>query len=216
MNPAEESPREIRVFVVEDQGLFRHFLERWLEDLPGYVLAGSARSGEEALARLEAAHPDVMLVDLNLPGIDGLEFVRAARQVRPQTRSLILSSLTDALALTRVRESGAEGYLEKDASAAQLAEALALVAAGRPCYSSRFADTLRHEARKTDAVGKILSQREQQVLAHILAGRTNREIGEIIGKSARTVEFHRANVMAKLGATGITALLARARQHGFG
>ncbi len=196
--------------------MFRVFLERWLAELEGFVLAGSAGSGEDALALLDEARPDVMMVDYQLPGIDGLELVRSARQVRPHLRALVLSSLVDPLALTRVRESGVEGYVEKDASPEQLSEALAAVAKGRAWFSPKFTATLAQDGARAGAVGKILSRREQEVLGHVLAGRTSREIGELIGLSARTVEFHRANVMAKLGATNATELVANARRRGLG
>lgn len=205
-----------RVLLVEDQGMFRKFLEKWVREQPGYELAGSMRRGEDALAQLETLAPEVMIVDLNLPGIDGLEFVRAARQVRPQARALVLSSLVDPLSLTRVRESGVEGYVEKDAPPDQLQEALAAVAAGKRYYSPRMGDTLAQEGVKPEAIGKVLTRREQEVLTHVLAGRTSREIGELIGLSVRTVEYHRANVMAKLGASTVADLVARARQNGVG
>jgi DNA-binding NarL/FixJ family response regulator len=206
----------VRVLLVEDQGMFRRFLVGWLAEQARYALAGEAGSAEEALALVETTRPDLVVVDFQLPGMDGLEFVRAARQLRPEIRALVLSSLMDPLALTRVRESGVEGYLEKDAPPELLAEALAAVAEGRTWYSTRFRDTLAREGAKAEAVGKILSRREQEVLGHVLAGKTSREIGELIGLSARTVEFHRANVMAKLGATNVAELVANARRRGVG
>lgn len=202
--------------VVEDMGMFRSLLTGWLGGWARYEAAGEAGSGEEALAILAEARPDVLIVDLQLPGMDGLAFVRAARQIRPEVRALVLSSLVDPLALTRVRESGVEGYIEKDATPEQLAEALGAVADGRLFYSARFNETLAREGAKAQAVGKILSRREQEVLAHVLAGRTSKEIGELIGLSARTVEFHRANVMAKLGAENLADLVANARRLGVG
>lgn len=208
--------RTVRVLLVEDMGMFRAFLEKWLGALPRYVLAGSVGSAEEALALMDAARPEVLIVDLQLPGIDGLEFVRAARQTRPQVRALVLSSLADPLALTRVRESGVEGYVEKDAPPAVLEEALEAVAAGRRFYSSRFTEKLAREGAKAQAVGKILSRREQEVLSHVLGGKTSREISGLVGLSARTVEFHRANIMGKLGATNVAELIASARQKGLG
>ena len=214
-NPAD-SFRAIRVFLVEDMGMFRAFLEKWLAGLPRFTLVGSVSSAEDALPLLDAARPDVLIVDLQLPGVDGIEFVGAARQLRPQARALMLSSLVDPLALTRVRESGVEGYVEKDAPPALLEEALKTVAAGRRFYSARFSETLAREGAKAAAVGKILSRREQEVLSHVLAGKTSREIGELVGLSARTVEFHRANVMGKLGATNVAELVASARQKGLG
>ncbi|HEY9247503.1 MAG TPA: response regulator transcription factor, partial [Rariglobus sp.] len=109
-----------------------------------------------------------------------------------------------------------EGYIEKDATPEQLAEALGAVADGRLFYSARFNETLAREGSKALAVGKILSRREQEVLGHVLAGRTSRETGELIGLSARTVEFHRANIMAKLGADNLAELVVHARRMGLG
>jgi DNA-binding NarL/FixJ family response regulator len=212
-NP-NDSSRVSRVLLVEDMGMFRAFLEKWVASVPGFLLAGSAGSGEAALALLEAARPDVLIVDLQLPGMGGLDFVRAARQVRPQVRALVLSSLIDPLTLTRVRESGVEGYMEKDAPPARLLEALVAVAAGRRFYSDRFSEILARESANPHALGKILSRREQEVLTHVLAGRSSREIGDLLGLSARTIEFHRANLMAKLGATNVTELVTNARQRG--
>jgi DNA-binding NarL/FixJ family response regulator len=214
MNVLTTAP--VRVLVIEDMGMFRALLTDWLAGWPRYVVAGAAGSGEDALALMNATRPDLLIVDLQLPGMDGLEFVRAARQIRPEVRALVLSSLVDPLALTRVRESGVEGYIEKDATPEQLAEALGAVADGRLFYSARFNETLAREGAKAQAVGKILSRREQEVLAHVLAGKTNRETGDVIGLSARTVEFHRANIMVKLGATNLAELVANARRSGLG
>lgn len=214
MDKKSASPFVVRVLLVEDMGMFRAFLEKWLAGLPRFKVVGAAASGEEALALLATTSPDVLVVDLQLPGIDGLEFVRAARQLRPQARALVLSSQGDPLALTRVRGSGVEGYVEKDAPPAMLEEALEAVAAGRKFFSKRFTETLALESSKALGLGKILSRREQDVLTQVLAGKTSREISALIGLSARTVEFHRANIMAKLGATNVTELVANARQRG--
>lgn len=206
--------RRVRVLIVEDMAMFRRLLVKWLEGLPRYELAAAVASGEEALACVLETKPDVLLVDLQLPGIDGLQLVRAARGLRPQMRALVLSSLVDPLALTRVRESGVEGYVEKHAEPEQLAEALAAVTDGRRYYSTRFNETLAREGAKAEAVGKILSRREQDVLTQVLAGRTSREIGALIGLTQRTVDFHRKNIMTKLGAGNVAELAANARRAG--
>jgi DNA-binding NarL/FixJ family response regulator len=177
-------------------------------------VVGAAASAEEGLRLAQELQPNFLVVDMHLPGMDGLALVRAVRQTRPEVRSLILTSLTDPLAVTRIRESGVEGYLEKDCTPEELAEAARAVAAGRGYFSPRFRDAIRRESGKPLAIGKILSRREQQVLAHVLTGKTSREIGELIGLSARTVEFHRANLMAKLGSPSPTDLLIRAKQLG--
>lgn len=205
----------VRLLIVEDQGMVRAFFERWLAGLPRFACTASVRSGEEALQLIEAVRPDVVLVDFQLPGMDGLEFVRAARQVRPQLRALVVTSLVDALTLTRVREAGVEGYVEKDASPEILAEALDAVADGRSYYSEKFRETLAREGAKAQGVGKILSRREQQVLALVLGKKTNREIADAMSLSVRTVEFHRANLMAKLDATNVAELTTNAQLRGW-
>ncbi|EDY18991.1 two component transcriptional regulator, LuxR family [Chthoniobacter flavus Ellin428] len=203
-----------RVLVVEDQGMFRSFLEEWVPSQSDFVLVGAFTSAEEALRRIETLSPHVALLDLQLPGMDGIALAQALRQVRPHLRTLLLSSLSDPLTLTRIRESGVEGYLEKDAPLAELAEALRTVVRGRSYFSRKFTETLAQESAKSEALGKILSRREQQVLTQVLTGRTSKEIGESIGLSPRTVEFHRSNLMAKLGASNLAELLVHARQRG--
>ena len=214
MNPEKNIATSVRTLVVEDQGMFRAFLLRWLAGQPQFNVVGSAASAEEGLKLVREQEPDLLMVDLHLPGIDGLELVRAARQIRPQVRSLILTSLTDPLAVTRIRESGVEGYLEKDASPEELGEAVNTVIAGREYFSRRFREAIAREGPKPLAVGKILSRREQEVLTQVLAGRSSKEIGELIKLSSRTVEFHRANIMEKIGASSLAELIANARQLG--
>lgn len=215
MNSKNDTSALIRVMIVEDQGMVRAFFERLFGEMPQFVIAGSARSGEEALLLVEAVRPDVALVDFQLPGMDGLEFVRLARQVRPQLRVLIVSSRVDPLALTRIRESGVEGYLEKDGSPEELAEALETVAQGRLYYSEKFRETLAREWVKAQGVGKILSRREQQVLGWVLDAKSNREIADLMGLSVRTVEFHRLNLMTKLDAKNVADLMSASRHRGW-
>lgn len=211
---AADSADATRVLVVEDQGMFRSFLADWVPAQEGFVLVGAFGSAEDALRQIENLSPHVALLDLQLPGMDGIALAQALRQVRPHLRTLMLSTLADPLTLTRIRESGVEGYLEKDAPLAELAEALRTVARGRPYFSRKFTEILAQESAKSEALGKILSRREQQVLTQVLTGRTSREIGESIGLSPRTVEFHRANLMAKLGAANLAELLVQARRRG--
>jgi len=215
MTPTEETSPRVRLLIIEDQGMVRAFFERLLTEGSDFGISGSARSGEQALSLLESVKPDVALVDLQLPGMDGLEFVRLARQVRPQLRALIVSSRMDPLTLTRVRESGVEGYLEKDGSPEELILALETVARGGQYHSERFRETLAREGAKAQSVGKILSKREQQVLGLVLESKSNREIAETMGLSVRTVEFHRLNLMTKLEATNLNELIASVKLRGW-
>jgi DNA-binding NarL/FixJ family response regulator len=205
----------VRVMILEDQGMMRAFFERLVREMPGFALVAAARTGEEALALVQEAKPDLALVDYQLPGMDGIEFLRAARQLRPQLRVLIISTLVDPLALTRILESGVEGYLEKDASPELLVEALGAVASGGEYYSRKFREVIAREQVQPEGLGKILSRREQQVLELLLERKTNREIATALNLSARTVEFHRANLMGKLGAQSFTDLMSTAQQRGW-
>ena len=205
----------IRVFIVEDQGMIRSFFERWLAGLPRFVLVGSAGSGEEAFLNVEAARPDVALVDFQLPGMDGIQFIHAARQLHPRLRALVVSSLVDPLVFTRISESGVEGFVEKTASPEMLAEAFEAVADGRAYFSETLRAILAREGAKAESVGKILSRREQQVLGFVLDKKANREIAELMNLSVRMVEFHRANLMAKLEASNVEELRSAARRRGW-
>jgi DNA-binding NarL/FixJ family response regulator len=215
MTTTQPLPRQVRIFIVEDQGLMRAFFERWLSGQSRFALAGSACSGEEALLGVERARPDVALADFQLPGMDGLEFVQAARQVRPQLRALIVTSLVDPLTVTRIHESGVEGYVEKDVSPEILAEALHAVTDGRRYFSEKFRETLARESAQAQGAGKILSRREQQVLGFVLGKKTNREIADLMGLSIRTVECHRLNLMTKLDATNLAELMTKAQLRGW-
>lgn len=215
MNKGMKTERT-RTLIVEDQGMFRAFLVEWLSARPQFEVVGAVANAEDGLRLAGELAPDLLMVDMHLPGMDGLELVRAVRQVLPEVNSLILTSLTNPLAVTRIRESGVEGYLEKDAEPQELEEAVTAVAAGRSYFSKRFRDTMAREGGKPVAAGKVLSRREQEVLSHVLERKANREIAELMRLGVRTVEFHRANVMAKLDAANLGELMANARRMGLG
>jgi DNA-binding NarL/FixJ family response regulator len=202
----------VPVFIVEDQGMFRSFLEYWINGQAEYTVVGAAGSGEEALELLDVSRPGLLVVDLHLPKMDGLQFVQLARQRLPGVRALIVSALLDAFTLTRVKEGGVEGYIEKDAEPSALSAAFKVVSEGGSFFSDRFTQVLRQDRGRE--IGRFLSRREQQVVEHVLAGKTNREIADILGVSSRTVEFHRANAMAKLGAKNLGELSRTVRQWG--
>jgi DNA-binding NarL/FixJ family response regulator len=202
----------VPVFIVEDQGMFRSFLEFWINGQSEYTVVGTAGSGEDALELLEISRPGLLVVDLHLPQMDGLQFVQLAKQRLPGVRALIVSALMDAFTLIRVKEGGVEGYIEKDAEPSDLSAAFKRVSEGGRYFSDRFTQVLRED--KGREIGRFLSRREQQVVEHVLAGKTNRDVALILGVSSRTVEFHRANAMAKLGAKNLGELSRTVRQWG--
>ena len=190
--------------------MFRAFLESWLSGSADYECVCAARTGEEALASLDTLAPEVLMVDLQLPGLDGLAVAREARRRFPGLRTLVLSSLLDPLSVTRVAEGAVDGFVEKDAEPAVLREALDAVAAGRAWYSPKFTELRARSLAGAGAVGRVLTRREQEVLSLVIEGRTGREIADSLGLSVRTVEFHRANLMGKLGADSLAGLIRAA------
>lgn len=208
MNPA-------RIVVVEDHRLFRTLLAKMLAAMPGVVLAGEAGDAAAGLRLCEEARPDLVLLDLQMPGGGGLKLAAELRAERPTIKLLALTSLTDSVTVERVSALGFDGYVEKDAPAEQLEEAIAAVAAGRRWFSPFYMAARRRAAADPEDWRKILSDREQEVLSLVGQCLTSAEIAEKLGLSQRTVETHRYNMMRKLGIEDAPSLIRYALEKGF-
>ena len=206
-----------RVLIVDDHPLFRDGLAGMLATLPEMEVVGAAGSAEEALADLAAKAPDVVLMDLNLPGVSGVQATRQALEVAPAAAVLVVTMVDDDDSVYAALAAGARGYILKGASAAEVIAAIRTVAAGGAVFgagvASRFLATTsgRRPDPKTAVPGESLTARERQVLDLLADGASNRQIARSLGLSLKTVQNHVSRILDKLQADDRTQAALRAR-----
>lgn len=194
----------IRVLVADDHSVVREGLRHVLAGVPELTLVGEAGTGPDAMALAATARPDVVLLDLTMPGAGGLEVLRHLRTTLPEIRVLILSVHDDPEYVLESVRAGAHGYLRKDSSPAEIRQAIRAVHAGDAYFSPPVARHLTTALRdgappaQPEADLGELTSREREVLVRVVRGLTNRETAAELGISVRTVEAHRDSLMRKL------------------
>jgi DNA-binding NarL/FixJ family response regulator len=209
-----------RVLIVDDHPVFRDGLAGLLATVPGVEVAGSAGSAEEALADLARTAPDVVLMDINLPGASGVEATRSVLAAAPATAVLVISMVDDDDSVFAALAAGARGYVLKGATAAEITAALATVAAGGAVFGAGIAGRMLARApipsAATLAGREGLTAREREVLDLLAEGASNRQIARALGLSLKTVQNHVSRILDKLQAADRTQVALRARQAGHG
>ncbi|HVB10000.1 MAG TPA: response regulator transcription factor [Bacillota bacterium] len=204
----------IRVVIADDHAVVREGTRQILEQQPGLEVVGEAADGPGAVAVIRQTQPDVAVLDMRLPGKSGIEVTREVTAEQPDVRVLILSAYDDEDYVAAAVQAGALGYVLKTATERELAEAVAEVAAGRPVVAPVIAQKLaRLWGRAPAAPRGPLTPRELEVLELVTRGLRNKEIGQELGLSPRTVEVHLKNVYEKLGVTSRTQAVAYASSH---
>ncbi|MEU8272839.1 response regulator [Microbispora bryophytorum] len=202
----------VRVLIVDDHPVVREGLRGMLESDPAITVAGEAGSGEEAVVRSAALAPDVVLMDLRMPGGDGVSATTRILAARPETRVIVLTTYENDQDIVRAVEAGAAGYLLKDTSRADLLAAIISATRGEtvlsPSVATRLVTRMRAPASET------LSRRETEVLALVGRGLTNAEIGRALFISETTVKTHLLRVFTKLGVSDRTAAVTTALARG--
>jgi DNA-binding NarL/FixJ family response regulator len=193
----------IRVVLADDHELVRSGIRALLEDA-GIDVAGEARDGEELLAAVQHWRPDVVMTDIDMPRLDGIQAIARLRAVDPACRVLVLSMHDEVELLRSAVASGAQGYLLKDAPAYELEAAVRSVAAGGRYFASELAVRLLTPGEP--APEERLTERQLQVLAAIARGESTKEIAFSLGLSPKTVDVHRARLMERLGITDVAGL----------
>jgi DNA-binding NarL/FixJ family response regulator len=208
----------IKVLVADDHTVVREGIRHVLDGEPGFTIVAEAATAAEAVRLAEAEKPDVVLLDITMPGESGLQAAVRMRKLVPGTRILILSMHDNPEYVLESVRAGAHGYLLKDSAATELRQAIRAVHQGEEYFSAPIAHRLRAAVRgqagELPGPLDVLTGREREVLVGIALGRTNKEIASELGISHRTVETHRESLMRKRGIKTVAGLTKLALETG--
>ena len=200
----------IRLLLVDDHPLVRDGLKSRMATEPGIVIVGEAGDATEALAALETCAPTLVLMDIGMKDVSGIELTAMVLQRAPQLAVLILSMYDSVEYAQRALQAGARGYVLKDAPSTEIVGALRTVAAGGTYLSALIAQRMF----RAPATRNLLSMREQDILACLARGQSSKQIARVLDLSVRTVESHRQNIRRKLGLETQADLIKYAVEHG--
>jgi DNA-binding NarL/FixJ family response regulator len=209
--------KKIKVLLADDHTLVRNGIRSLLENLPDIEIVGEAEDGAEALLKTKDLAPDVLMVDIAMPIMNGIEVVAEVNRNSKETRTLILSMHHNEDYILKSVEAGAHGYLLKDTTRDEMLRALRAVAAGEKYFSpsvsniiiSSYIDKVKG-SEKIKAPKTKISKKEKPILKYLIGGLSSREIAEKLELSTRTVENHRGNMMKKLGVKNAVELVKKA------
>ena len=210
----------IRVLLADDHTLIRAGLRMVVTSQPDLTVIGEANDGREAVAMAEKLKPDVVVMDIGMPSLNGIEACRQINDSFPHTRVVMLSMHSDEGYVLRALKAGAKGYLLKDSAEADLANAIRAVVAGKSFFSPAVGKVLLEDyLRKLERTGAedsfgLLSPREREVLQLVAEGKSSKEVANLLGLSVYTIETHRAKVMQKLNLHNIPELILYAVRKG--
>ena len=194
----------MRILLADDHGIVRRGLKSLLESQPGLSVIGEAADGLEALRLCSELSPDLLIIDISMPLLNGIEVASRAQKLEAAPGVIILSMHADESYIMRALAAGARGYLVKDATDEDLIPAVRAVAAGKPFFSPTVANVLMEDyVRQLRARGlsdsyELLTDREREILQLLAEGRSNKEVAALLDVGLSTVETHRANLMQKL------------------
>ncbi len=204
--------RLIRVMIVDDHAVVRGGLSKFLQVHKDLELVGEAENGLEAVRLAKQLQPDVVLMDLKMPEMDGVAATRELRAQHPKLRVIVLTSFAEDNMVQGALQAGATGYLLKNVTGADLANAIRAAHAGRITLSSEATEALVHAAANPIVPADELTEREREVLALMVDGLSNQEIANRLFLSLGTVKFHTGNIYSKLGVDSRVAAVTLAIQ----
>jgi two-component system, NarL family, response regulator LiaR len=210
----EKPTNPIRVMLVDDHTMVRRGLATFLMAFDDLELAGEAESGQQALELCTETNPDVILMDMMMPDMDGATATRALRQQHPQVQVIALTSFKELDLIQNALDAGAIGYMLKDVSADELAQAIRSVHAGRGALSPEIGQILVQAANHPPKPGHDLTPRERDVLVLMVEGLNNRQIAGQLNVSPSTVKSHVSNILTKFGVASRTEAVTLALRHG--
>jgi DNA-binding NarL/FixJ family response regulator len=209
---SEGDSRRVRVVLADDHDLVRKGIRALLEAIPGVEVIAEACSGEELLAILRSVEPDVVMTDISMPGIDGIEAIARINEDWPDLPILVLSMYNTVDVVKRAVASGARGYVMKNATVQEVEQALHNLVANGSYFSAEVARLLMQKGEGTPT--ELLTQRQVQILTLLAKGMSSKEIAFQLGLSSKTVDVHRARIMERLAITELAGLTKYAVRNG--
>ena len=212
--------RKIRILLADDHQLMRSGLRLLIEQQPGLTVVGEAGDGREVVSVAKSPKPDVIVMDIGMPNLNGIEATHQITQIHPEIAVVILSMHSDEGYVLRVLKAGAKGYLLKDSAEADLIKAVHAVAGGKSFFSPAVSKVLLDDyVRKLKRTGiedayDLLTPREREILQLIAEGKSNKDVANLLNLSVYTVETHRSNIMEKLHLRGLPELILYAVRKG--
>jgi two-component system response regulator NreC len=212
--------RETRIVLADDHTLIRAGLRRVVDAEPDLAVVGEANDGREAVSLAEKLKPDVVVMDIGMPNLNGIEACRQIRAELAETQVVMLSMHSDEGYVLRALKAGAKAYLLKDSAEADLARAIRAAAAGKSFFSPAVGEVLLQDyMRRLERTGgedsyELLSPREREILQLVAEGKSSKEIANLLNLSVYTVETHRAKLMQKLNLRGVPELILYAVRKG--
>ena len=210
----------IHVFLADDHAVVRDGLHFLLDAQPEIHVIGDAANGRAAVQQVQQLKPDVVVMDISMPELNGIEATQQIRETCPATQVIILSMHSSAEYILRAYQAGAQGYLLKESAGMEVVEAVRTVYAGRRYLSHRIAATVlddyvqQRQAPQADDRLERLSRREREILQLLAEGKSNAQIAKALSLSQKTVETYRSRLLQKLGISDLPALTKFAIQHG--
>jgi DNA-binding NarL/FixJ family response regulator len=209
----DSSKKTTRVLIADDHPIFRQGLKKVLEPEKKYIVVSETSNGEEALEKIRETNPDTVILDIDMPKLNGIEILKVIQKEKIPVKSIILTMYKDEEYFNQAMDYGVMGYLLKDSVVIELIECMEAVESGKHYISPKISDYLLQRSEKQKSLSnavpqlQLLTKTEMEVLRHLSENKTSKKIAEEMYISERTVENHRANICSKLGLKGYNALL---------
>ncbi|MEP0821971.1 MAG: response regulator transcription factor [Ignavibacterium sp.] len=213
---------KIRILLADDHELIRTGIRNLIGSNKDFQIIGESADGEDTVAKVRQLHPDVVIVDISMPKLSGIDATRRIRVEFPSVKVLVLTMHENAEYVYQILKSGASGYLLKNAGKDEITEAIYAVTKGSKFFSPRISELMiseyvRNAEKRDERTGEAsLTRREKEVLNYIARGMNNQQIAENLFISPRTVETHRTNIMQKLNIHDAANLVRYALENGYG
>jgi DNA-binding NarL/FixJ family response regulator len=206
----------LRVLIADDHEVVRKGLRTLLQEQPGWVVAAEARDGREAVDKAKEVKPDVIVMDMSMPGLNGLEATRQIAKSLPQTKVLILTMHESDSLIREVLDAGARGYLLKEDTGADLIKAVDALRRNQTFFTRKVAEMVldgylkkpgKGEDKDNLSIANRLTPRQREILQLLAEGKSSKEVAAILGVSIKTAETHRANIMSRLDCHSVSDLV---------